>query len=37
MGAERVGAEAALDRIRAFFALPLPEEQRRILAAYLDT
>jgi RNA 2',3'-cyclic 3'-phosphodiesterase len=35
VGAQRLGGEAPIDRIRAFFGLPLPEENRRRLESYL--
>ena len=35
MGGDSLGAPAPIDRIRAFFGLPLPEENRRRLEAYL--
>lgn len=37
MGAHRVGGEAPIDQIRGFFGLPLPDEHRRVLAAYLES
>lgn len=36
MGPDGVGREAPVERIRAFFGLPLPDEQRTALASYLE-
>ena len=35
VGGDSLGAEAPVDRIRGFFGLPLPEENRRRLESYL--
>ena len=35
MGAGRLGGQAPIERIRAFFGLPLPEENRKRLESYL--
>jgi RNA 2',3'-cyclic 3'-phosphodiesterase len=35
VGAQRLGGQAPIERIRAFFGLPLPEDHRRTFEVYL--